>query len=134
MYLIGKNGAVKKYASPEEILVEYLEMRLALYKVRKSYLLKEMKKDIAEQTMRARFISDVSQGVLKIFQRRRKDIEDEMTQRGYTLDLLTSVRTYQYTQDEINKSIDMIQKLHHDISVLETTHVSNLWKQDLESL
>jgi DNA topoisomerase-2 len=134
MYLIGKNGAVKKYASPEEILVEYLEMRLALYKVRKSYLLKEMKKDITEQTMRARFISDVSQGVLKIFQRRRKDIEDEMTQRGYTLDLLTSVRTYQYTQDEINKSIDMIQKLHHDISVLETTHVSNLWKQDLESL
>ena len=134
MYLIGPNGSVKKYNSPEEILVDYLEMRMALYKRRKTHLLKEMRHEINEQTLRARFISDVAQGSLRVFQRSRRDIEADMTARGYPHELLTSVRTYQYTEDEMRKSTDAIRKLHHDIEVLEGTTVANLWKQDLESL
>ena len=134
MYLIGQNGAVKKYASPEEILVDYLEMRIALYKTRKSYLVKELKRQVTENTIRARFITEVAHGRLEIFRRTRTDIEADMTRLGFPHELLVSVRTYQYTAEEINKALALVKNLQSELSTLEATTVSNLWKQDLESL
>jgi DNA topoisomerase-2 len=134
MYLIGKNGAVKKYASPEEILVDYLEMRLSLYKTRKSYLVKELKRQVTENTIRARFITEVAHGRLEIFRRTRADIEADMTSLGFPHELLVSVRTYQYTAEEINKALTLVKNLQSELATLEATTVSNLWKQDLESL
>jgi DNA topoisomerase-2 len=134
MYLIGPNGAVKKYASPEEILVDYLEMRIALYKTRKAHLVKELKRQVTENTLRARFITEVAHGRLEVFRRNRADIELDMTRLGFPHDLLVSVRTYQYTAEEINKALALVKSLQTELIELEATTVSNLWKQDLESL
>jgi DNA topoisomerase-2 len=134
MYLIGQNGAVKKYASPEEILVDYLEMRMALYKARKAYLVKELKRQVNENTLRARFITEVAHGHLEIFRRTRADIEADMTRLGFPHELLVSVRTYQYTAEEITKALTLVKNLQAELSALEAMTVSNLWKQDLESL
>jgi DNA topoisomerase-2 len=125
---------VKKYASPEEILVDYLEIRLALYKTRKAYLIKELRKQVTSETLRARFITEVSSGRLVVFQRSRADIESDMTRLGFPHELLVSVRTYQYTAEEINKTVKHIHELQAELAALEATTVSNLWKQDLESL
>jgi DNA topoisomerase-2 len=134
MYLIGPNGAVKKYESPEEILVDYLEMRMALYKARKIHLVKELKHQVTENTLRARFITEVAHGRLEIFRRNRTDIEADMTRLGFPHELLVSVRTYQYTAEEINKALTLVKNLQNELATLEATTVSNLWKQDLESL
>jgi DNA topoisomerase-2 len=134
MYLIGQNGAVKKYVSPEEILVDYIEMRMALYKTRKAYLVKELKRQVTEHTLRARFITEVAHGRLEIFRRTRTDIEAEMTRLGFPHELLVSVRTYQYTAEEITKALTLVKNLQSELATLEATTVSNLWKQDLESL
>jgi DNA topoisomerase-2 len=134
MYLIGPNGAVKKYASPEEILVDYLEMRLSLYKTRKAHLIKELRKEVTAETLRARFITEVSSGRLVVFHRSRADIESDMTRLGFPLDLLVSVRTYQYTADEIAKTMNHIRELQAELATLEATTVANLWKQDLDGL
>jgi DNA topoisomerase-2 len=46
MHLIGPNGAVKKYTSPEEILVDYIDIRIGVYKKRKAWLLKQFDSEI----------------------------------------------------------------------------------------
>jgi DNA topoisomerase-2 len=134
MYLIGPNGAVKKYASPEEIIVDYLEMRIHMYKLRKAHLRNELKQQIQAYSLRAQFIIEVAQGRLKVFQRARADIEADMARLGFPLDLLVAVRTYQYTSDEIEKSLSHVKQLQGDLEVLERTNVSSLWKQDLGKL
>ncbi|NBX49048.1 hypothetical protein EBT25_03730 [bacterium] len=131
MYLIGPNGAVKKYNTPEEILVDYLEMRIGLYKARKSHLMKELQSSITEQSVRARFITEVAQGRLIVFQRTREAIETDMKRLGFPLELLVSVRTYQYTADEIAKSHAVIKNLQSELETLTASSVANLWKQDL---
>lgn len=131
MYLIGPNGAVKKYNTPEEILVDYLEMRIGLYKARKAHLMKELQSSITEQSVRARFITEVAQGRLIVFQRTREAIETDMKRLGFPLDLLVSVRTYQYTADEIAKSHAAIKNLQNELETLTASSVANLWKQDL---
>ena len=134
MYLVGPNGSVKKYASPEEILVDYLEMRMAMYKTRKVHLLKELKQQIVEHTTRMKFITEVAQGRLKVFQRSRSDVEADMSRLEFPHDLLVTVKTYQYTADEIQASMNTIQKLQTEYTSLEKQSVANLWKQDLSSL
>jgi hypothetical protein len=57
-----------------------------------------------------------------------------MTRLGFPHELLVSVRTYQYTAEEINKTVKHIHELQAELAALEATTVSNLWKQDLESL
>ena len=125
---------MKKYASPEEILVDYLEMRMASYKARKAYMVKELKRQVNENTLRARFITEVAHGRLEIFRRARTDIEADMTRLGFPHELLVSVRTYQYTAEEINKALTNVKNLQSELASLEAMTVSNLWKQDLESL
>jgi DNA topoisomerase-2 len=134
MYLIGQNGAVKKYASPEEILVDYIEMRVALYKARKAHLIKELKRNVTEQEVRARFITEVAYGRLEIFRRSRVAIEADMTRLGFPRELLVSIRTYQYTSDEINKALATVNTFQAELVKLGETAVSDLWKQDLGSL
>jgi DNA topoisomerase-2 len=134
MYLIGPNGSVKKYSTPEDILVDYIEMRISLYKERKRYILSELRNHVQSETLRARFIMEVANEELIIFKRSRASIEEDMKRRGFPLDLLVSVRTYQYTAEEIQKSLATIKKLKEEISTLEAMTVSNIWKQDLESL
>ena len=134
MYLIGPKGAVKKYASPEEILVDYIEMRMSLYRDRKRHLLVELRKRVESETIRAKFIIEVANNRLVVFQRSRSAIEEEMTRLGFPLDLLVSVRTYQYTAEEIEKSLETIKKLNQEIAQLESMTVSNIWKQDIDSM
>jgi DNA topoisomerase-2 len=114
--------------------VDYLEMRLSLYKTRKAHLIKELRKEVTAETLRMRFITEVSSGRLVVFQRSRADIESDMTRLGFPLDLLVSVRTYQYTADEITKTMNHIRELQAELATLEATTVSNLWKQDLDGL
>jgi hypothetical protein len=57
-----------------------------------------------------------------------------MTRLGFPHELLVSVRTYQYTAEEITKALTLVKNLQAELSALEAMTVSNLWKQDLESL
>jgi hypothetical protein len=107
---------------------------MALYKARKAYLVKELKRQVTENTLRARFITEVAHGRLEIFRRTRADIEADMTRLGFPHELLVSVRTYQYTAEEITKALTLVKNLQAELSALEAMTVSNLWKQDLESL
>ena len=64
----------------------------------------------------------------------KTDIESDLTRLGFPLDLLAYVRTYQHTADEIAKTVKHIHELQAELATLESTTVSNLWKQDLDSL
>jgi hypothetical protein len=46
MYLIAPNGAVKKYSTAEEILVDYIDVRLKVYRLRKTAMLKAIDEEI----------------------------------------------------------------------------------------
>ncbi len=133
MYLMTPKG-IQKYASPEEILVDYTDMRLQMYAKRKDHLVQELKKEADSQMIRARFIQAVASGKLCVFQRPRGDIEHEMSQLGFPHELLVSVRTYQYTAEEIQKAQRRAVELREELSKLEGTSVSSLWKQDLGAL
>jgi DNA topoisomerase-2 len=137
MYLIGPNGAVKKYASPEEILVDYIEIRIGTYKKRKAWLLKEFESEIGWLSEKARFIKGVISGTLKVLNTPLLEIQKQLKAAKFADEIwskLLDIKTYQYTKEEIDKLTALITKRTQDRDALKATSVVQLWKNNLSEL
>jgi DNA topoisomerase-2 len=137
MYLIGPNGAVKKYASPEEILVDYIDIRLGTYKKRKAWLLKEFESEIQWLSEKARFIKGVISGTLKVLNTPLLEIQKQLKAAKFADELwskLLDIKTYQYTKEEVDKLMALITKRTQDRDTLKATSVVQLWKNNLSEL
>ena len=138
MYLIGPNGAVKKYESPEEILVDYIGMRLEVYKKRKAWLLKQFDSEIGWLSEKARFIRDVAvTPKLSVFNVPLENIHTQLKREKYAEDLwpkLLDIKTYQYTKEEVNKLTALVTKRQSERAALKATSVTQLWINNITEL
>ena len=134
MYLIGPNGAVKKYASPEEILVDYIEIRLGLYKKRKAWLLKELAAEIHWLDEKARFIRGVISGELRVMNVPLADIEKQLANHKFADEIhskLLDIKTYQYTREEVQKLEALCATRKREHAQLHAMSVVQMWKNNL---
>ena len=137
MYLIGPNGAVKKYASPEEILVDYIDVRLGVYKKRKVWLLNQIDAEIRWLSEKARFIGFVINKKIHIMNIPMDDIKAQLRAENFKEDIwqkLLDIRTYQYTREEVTKLKDACDAKKMEWTALKTTSVTQMWKNNLEEL
>jgi DNA topoisomerase-2 len=138
MHLIAPNGAVKKYASPEEILVDYIEMRLGLYKKRKAHMLKEMDAEIHWLSEKSRFIRDVAvTPKMHVFNVPLEQIHFQLRREKYAEGLwpkLLDIKTYQYTKEEVDKLQALCRTKTVEREALKATPVVQLWKNNLSDL
>ena len=137
MYLIAANGAVKKYASPEEILVDYVDIRLHVYKKRKAWLLKEFDSEIEWLSEKARFISWVISGTLRVMNVPLAQVQAQLKRANFkdeTWEKLLDIKTYQYVAEEVARLQDLVAKRKGERDTLKATSVIQLWKNNLSEL
>jgi DNA topoisomerase-2 len=137
MYLIGPNGAVKKYASPEEILVDYIEVRIKMYKKRKAWLLKKLETEIQWLSEKARFILAVVDGSLKVLNAPLTQVHTQLETRKFDSahwEKLLDIRTHQYTKEEVDKLLSQIEQRKLEEATLKATSVVQLWKNNLSEV
>jgi len=130
MYLIGPKGAVKKYASPEEILCDYIELRTDLYKKRKAHLVRELESEIQWINTKLEFIKGVIHGTIKVLNEPLDSVKSQMRKRKFEEEYvpkLLDIKTYNYTQEEVAKR-------HSDLQILKSTSVVQMWKNNLSQL
>ena len=137
MYLIGPKGAVKKYASPEEILCDYIELRTDLYKKRKAHLVRELESEIQWISTKLEFIKGVIQGSIKVLNEPLDSVKAQMRKRKFEeehVPKLLDIKTYNYTQEEVVKLEALCAKRQTDLHVLKSTSVVQMWKNNLSQL
>jgi DNA topoisomerase-2 len=138
MYLISPNGSVKKYASPEEILIDYIEVRLQMYRHRKSAQLKEMDAEIQWLSEKARFIRDVAISKrIQVFNRPIEDIYNQLREEVYAEAMwprLLDIKTYQYTLEEVEKLQKLCEARKAERDTLKATTVVQMWEKNLAEL
>jgi DNA topoisomerase-2 len=137
MYLIGPNGAVKKYSSPEEILVDYIELRVNLYKKRKAHLIRQLESEIEWIRTKKEFITGVINGQIKVLNEPLEHVKTQMRKRKFEEEYvpkLLDIKTYNYTQEEVRKLIELDAKRRRDLQVLQATSVLQMWKNNLSDL
>lgn len=137
MHLFHPTTGIKKYSSPEEILVDFIQIRIKVYKKRKDNLIREitLRKKVIDN--KVRFISAVVNEKLVVFKKRKADLEKEMTEIGFeriddSYDYLLRTATYEYTLEAIIKLNDEQKRLTLELDTLVRTQPLDMWKQDLD--
>jgi DNA topoisomerase-2 len=136
MHLFHPTKGIHKYDSPEAILVDFIEIRLATYKQRKAHMIKSMTDEVQFLDNKARFIQMVVNDEIVIFKRKKADLESELTVKNFakvndSYNYLLDIKTYQYTEEAIAKMMGDIETIKTNLTTLSKTSITDMWKSDI---
>ena len=139
MHVFDVNGHIKKYASPNEMLVEYAHARIALYKKRKIYLLNELRSKLPYHRNVVEFIRLHCDDIIDL--RRKSDEECDKILEGAGLeridgsfDYLLKLPMRTLTKENIQKHQSQLDELNKTIDSIDKTAPHEMWKSDLSNL
>ena len=136
MHLFHPTQGIKKYSSPEEILVDFVEFRMNYYKARKSYLVEKITKEEVEVRNKAEFIRQVVHDEFVIFKRKKAEIEAELVEKKFdkvdeSYNYLLNIKTYEYTEESINELVEHCSRITEELKILKKTPCTTMWKTDV---
>lgn len=83
MNLFDPEKRIVKYASPEDIMTEFFQVRLDFYVKRKVMLVAKLEREQRMLSNKARFVEEVCSGALVVNNRKRKELLSDLQNRGY---------------------------------------------------
>ena len=138
MHLFHPTKGIHKYESPEEILKDFVELRLDHYKKRKAHLIDVLEKRAEMCDHKSKFVSMVIEGKLVVFKRKKVELEAEMSsifpKIDGNLDYLLNTKTVEYTEERVKALMDEAKQAKEDLEkMLKTSHVT-MWKIDIKNM
>jgi len=138
MHLFHPTRGIHKYESPEEILEDFVDLRLEHYKKRKAHLIDVLDKRAALCGHKSKFVSMVIGGKLVVFKRKRQELEEEMSKIfpkiDGTWDYLLNIKTVEYTEERVEALMSEAHQAHKDLEIMmKTSHVT-MWKTDIKNM
>jgi DNA topoisomerase-2 len=138
MYLMTHKG-IKKYDTPEEILMDYVEMRILFYKLRKKHLVADLTQRTSILEAKARFVDMVCDESIKVFRKSMTELTAQIVANKFPkldnkYDYLLSIKTYQYTTEHSAKMKGDAAKTRAELEELKGKTVVQLWQNNLSEL
>jgi DNA topoisomerase-2 len=136
MYLMTESG-IRKFESPEEILMYYAKNKMKFYKLRKKHIMKTISEELELLRTKMKFIEFVMNGKIEIFRRTKKQIEESMKLQEINEKYWTecmNIKTYSYTSEELDKLQQQIMKCENEFTECEQTTIADMWRNDLLEL
>lgn len=136
MVLYDRNGFLKKYKNPNDILKDFIEVRLECYVNRKNYQLKNLERELVILNARVKFILEFISGDIVIAKRSKNELIEQLVNRKYPnmdkddiindsvnhstngFDYLIKMPIYNLTKeriDELNKDKDMKTEMYQNL-------------------
>jgi DNA topoisomerase-2 len=138
MHLFHPTRGIHRYASPEEILRDFVELRLEHYKKRKAHLIKVLEKRTELCNLKSKFVTMVIEEKLVVFKKKKNDLEKEMSTMfpkiDGTWDYLLNTKTVEYTDERVKALMDEAKQANIDLErMIRTSHIT-MWKTDIKNL
>lgn len=138
MHLFHPTKGIYKYTSPEEILKDFVELRLEHYKKRKAHLIDVLEKRAEMCGHKSKFVSMVIEGRLVVFKRKKQELEQEMSRYFPKIDgnwdYLLNTKTVEYTDERVKALMDEAKQANIDLErMIRTSHIT-MWKMDIKNM
>ena len=121
--------------SSEEILLDFVEIRLDLYKKRKVHLIETLTQEVERISNKAKFIQMVVDDELVIFKKKKAVLEKELEKLfpkiDESFDYLLNIKTYQYTEDAIEEMKKEVGTKTVELEKLKKTTILSMWQSDI---
>lgn len=136
MHLFHPTKGIHKYESPEEILSDFMHIRLMAYLRRKDHMIDVLEKRMKKNANMAKFVNMVIDEELVIFKRKKCDLEEEMEKLfdkiDDSFDYLLNIKTYQYTHEAVISLNEDTSQLERELERTRDIPVADMWRTDLK--
>ena len=138
MHLFHPTKGIHKYESPEDILRDFVELRLEHYKKRKAHLIDVLEKRAEMCSLKSMFVTMVIEGKLVVFKRKKAELEKEMSvtfpKIDGSWDYLLNTKTVEYTEERVKALMDEARQANVELErMLKTSHIT-MWKNDIKNM
>ncbi len=152
MHMFTCDGIIKKFNSPQEILEEFMNVRLVHYERRRIYWINRYKFEHGKASAKLRFVTEVMDDVIDIRRKKRAvvdtmletavphypkystQVEDSENTDKVGYDYLLHMHIESYTEDTLDKLRKEAQRLFDLYTKLESQTNKDLWLEDLVDL
>lgn len=138
MHLFHPTKGICKYESAEDILKDFITLRVEHYVKRKARLLEITKRKAELCSRRAQFVKRVIDGDIVVFKRKKQDLEEELSAMfpkvDDSFDYLLHTRTVDYTEERVTALFKEWEDLNEEVKRLQATGYLDMWKTDIKKL
>jgi DNA topoisomerase-2 len=139
MHAFNSKGVITKYATLNDILVEFATVRKALYETRRQHQIKTLQDELPYHANVVRFIRAQCEAVPvpELKKKTRAECDQLLFQRGYaqvsgTFDYIMRLPVSSFTAEVIAKHEKDLETIKAEIAQLEKETASSLWLADLQ--
>ena len=140
-----KNNVITKYSSPNQILKDYIDIRLEFYVKRKEYYIKVLQNELNLLTYRRKFIMQVLAKEIIIERRKKEQIIADLIKEEYpelstninnkpSYDYITTIPLFSLTQEKIDELENDFNEKTKELELYKNYTIQDLWISELDNL
>lgn len=137
MHLFDSNGHIRKYGSVTAILQDFFEVRAAMYERRLEHLVAAKEAEMAVCAHRARFITGVLDGNIKLLRAKAADVRTDMKAAGIPDELhqrFLALPLASVCEEDVKRLQAAKEGLARELDTLRRKDGAQLWDADLADL
>ena len=139
MVAFDSNNKIKKYSSIDDIMTEYIDVRLETYNKRKEYLLNKLEKEIKFINLKIRFIKEYISEEIIIHKRTKSNVIEQLDKGKYPLidnsyDYLLKMTIDSLTQDKIDDLDRLFKTKETEYNTINNKNNKELWVDDIDNI
>jgi DNA topoisomerase-2 len=138
MHLFHPTRGIHKYETPEDILMDFIELRREHYIKRKEYLIKVLEAKSKMCAYKSRFVNMVINGEIVVFKRKKQDLELQLSESfpkiNDTYDYLLNIKTVQYTDESVRELMAQSKQARTELELMKAESPIDMWKNDIKNM
>lgn len=107
MYLYNPSGNIKRYETPNDILSEFYDVRMEMYRKRKEHLIGKIQNELNILEYKMKFIQNVLDGVIIVFKQKKTDIIKKLIELKFPKLMTKDISKKSNDDDEIAETDDV---------------------------
>ena len=139
MYMFNSESKLKKYETVQEIIDEFYDVRIAVYKKRKDALIVSMQQHLVKLSMRAKYIQDILSGVIDLRRKKTEEVNRMLESMAFIkiegdFKYLVKMPMDSVTEENVEKIMREKADLERELEVLMGTSLEQIWLSELGEL
>lgn len=137
---IDENNRVREFTSIQEILDNFIDIRLKYYKTRKDYILKTLRENLEKLVSKYLFCDGIIKKTIKVANVKKDEIIkqlekiEKIIKIDGTYDYLLRIPISQITKEEIEELKKKITDCKNEFKLVKETTIEKMWTDDLHEL
>ena len=134
-YIVFSNDKLQKYEHVEDIINDYMEVRMRYYDLRKINMVKVLEMELHALSTKVRYISEVLAGTIDLRNKKKAEIHRVLSEKGFeSCEYLLKLPMDSVSDENVCKLQDEFQGKEKELQKLSATSIQEMWLSELHSL